>query len=59
MKSTSQVLKAPIRIFVLTSVGLIAALLSDGVGDYIGWACLACVVGIGLRCSFAGRGRKS
>ncbi len=54
MKSTSQVLRQPIRIFVLTSVGLTAALVSDGVGDYVGWACLGGIVGIAVRCSFAG-----
>ncbi len=57
MKTTPQVLKKPLQIFLLTGVGLLAALMSDGIGDYIGWLCLACVVGAGLRYSFAGTRR--
>lgn len=55
MKSTVQILAKPVRIFVLTGVGLSAALVSDGIGDLIGWLCLATVVGIGVRCSLARR----
>lgn len=57
MKTTAQVLKKPLRIFVLTGAGLMAALISDGIGDYIGWLCLAGVVGVGLRYCFAGTRR--
>ena len=53
MKSTSQILDKPVRIVVLTGVGLTSALVSDGIGDVVGWLCLGWVVGIALRCSFA------
>lgn len=32
---------APITLVLITTVGLIAALLSDGIGDAVSWAALA------------------
>ncbi len=55
MKTTPQILDKPARIFALTSIGLTAALVSDGLGDLLGWLCLAYVVGIAVRCAFARR----
>ncbi len=54
MKSTMQVLRKPLQLFVVSAVGLMAALVSDGVGDVVGWACLGYVAWIGGRCSLRG-----
>lgn len=53
MKTTREILRKPCRLFMLTGVGLISALVSDGVGDVLGWACLAYVVGAGIRLSLS------
>lgn len=52
MKTTREILRVPVRLFVISSAGLLAALLSDGVGDAAGWLCLAYVVWVGVRCSW-------
>lgn len=53
MKSTRHMLARPLLLFLVTGVGLIAALVSDGIGDIAGWVSLAYVVSVALRCSFA------
>lgn len=47
MKTTREVLRVPVRLFIVSAVGLLAALVSDGGGDAVGWACLAYVVWVG------------
>ncbi len=46
MNSTREILRQPLRLACISAIGLIAALVSDGLGDVIGWGCLAYVVGI-------------
>lgn len=46
MKSTREILRQPLRLAVISAIGLIAALVSDGIGDVIGWVCLAYVIGV-------------
>lgn len=52
MKTTREVLRIPARLFVVSGVGLVSALVSDGVGDAVGWACLGYVVWTGVRFSW-------
>lgn len=52
MKTTREILRVPVRLFVVSGVGLLAALVSDGVGDAVGWACLGYVIWEGVRCSW-------
>jgi hypothetical protein len=37
---------APIQLAVVSAIGLVAALLSDGAGDVVGWSALAVPVGV-------------
>lgn len=54
MKNTREILRVPIRLFVVSAVGLAAALVSDGLGDVVGWGCLGYVAWVGGRCSLRG-----
>ena len=49
MKSTTDILRKPVQVFILTATGLASALVSDGVGDLVGWVCLAYVLGVAVR----------
>lgn len=52
MKTSWQIVRKPVQLFALTAVGLCSALVSDGGGDVVGWACLMYVVGVALRHAF-------
>lgn len=52
MKTAREVLRIPVRLFAASGVGLASALVSDGVGDAVGWACLGYVVWTGARFSW-------
>ena len=49
MKSLRSIFFWPLMLAITTAVGLIAALVSDGLGDAIGAVCLAVVVLTGMR----------
>ncbi len=51
MKTTRDILRVPVRLFIITAAGLAAALVSDGAGDLVAWACLGYVVWVALRCT--------
>ena len=44
-----QVWGAPIALGVLSAVGLVSALLADGLGDVVSWIALATPIGVALR----------
>ncbi len=46
--SKPQVWGAPIALGVASAVGLIAALLADGVGDILSWCALAAPAGVAI-----------
>lgn len=48
MKTPWQIFRMPLLLALLSTVGLLAALLADGWGDVLSWASLAAVTGIGL-----------
>jgi hypothetical protein len=50
-RRTGHVWGVPIALGVITAVGLIAGLMSDGAGDVVSWLALAIPVGVGLWCS--------
>ncbi len=49
MKTTREILRVPVRLFVVSGAGLLVALVSDGVGDVAAWGCLGYVVWVALR----------
>jgi hypothetical protein len=55
MKTTREILRKPLQLAAISAIGLIAALVSDGVGDAAGWLCLTYVVGVAGRHALAGR----
>ncbi len=56
MKTTLQVLRKPLLLFAVSAAGLVAALVSDGAGDGVAWACLGYVGWVGVRCSLRRNG---
>jgi hypothetical protein len=48
MKTTWEILRVPIRLFVVSGIGLFTALVSDGLGDTVGWICLAYPVWVAM-----------
>lgn len=46
--SKTRIWAAPIALALLSCVGLLAALLSDGLGDAVSWAALAAPVAVAL-----------
>ncbi len=54
MKTTLEILRKPLQLAAVSAIGLIAALVSDGVGDAVAWLCLASVIGVAGRHAFAG-----
>ncbi len=56
MNTTLQVLRKPLLLFAVSAAGLVAALVSDGAGDGVAWACLGYVGWVGVRCSLRRNG---
>jgi hypothetical protein len=50
-KQQVRVWTAPILLGATGAIGLIAALVADGVGDYVAWMTLAMPVGVVLWCA--------
>jgi hypothetical protein len=54
MKTTREILRKPVQLAAVSAIGLMAALVSDGVGDAVAWLCLAYVVGVAGRHAITG-----
>lgn len=49
MRNYSQILRMPLRIFWVSSVGFISGLVSEGLGDIFSWICFIYVLSFALR----------